>query len=74
MNEVTLTDRRRLRSSAHLSDVELVDAHLRAAEHQLAEARETLIASRRRVVELEEALAHWVEFAHLARSAPARIS
>ena len=63
MNETLLTDRRAMRVPADATPVELVDAHLGAAQRQLALARERLIAARRRVVALEEAVANWTEFA-----------
>jgi hypothetical protein len=65
-------DRRSIRVSDDAGPVELVEAHLGAAERQLATARERLISARRRVVALEEAVANWTELARAARSAPAR--
>jgi hypothetical protein len=66
MSETSIKERRSLRTRGDLSPRELLDAQLRAAQCQLAMARESLIAARRRVVELEGAVANWTEFAHLA--------
>ena len=41
----------------------LVARHIENARRQLAEARENLKASRRRVVQLEDALCNWERFA-----------
>jgi hypothetical protein len=68
MNQTVLSDRRRLRVPADATPQELVDAHLGAAERQLAVARERLIAARRRVVALEEAVANWSELSRTTRA------
>ncbi len=64
------TDRRTFRSPANLTPRELVEAQLRAAQCQLAQARESLIAARRRVVQLEDAVTNWTEFSRLASVTP----
>jgi hypothetical protein len=69
MNQIVLSDRRGLRVAPDATPEELVDAHLGAAQRQLALARERLIAARRRVVALEDAVANWTEFARDARTA-----
>ena len=69
MNQTLLSDRRGMRVAPDATPEDLVDAHLGAAERQLALAREHLIAARRRVVALEEAVANWTEFARAARTA-----
>lgn len=66
----TVTDRRTSRYPADLTPRELVEAQLRAAQCQLAQARESLIAARRRVVQLEDAVANWTEFSRLAAVTP----
>jgi hypothetical protein len=69
MNQTLLPERRRLRVPTAATPEQLVDAHLGAAQRQLAIARDHLIAARRRVVALEEAVANWAEFAQSATSA-----
>jgi hypothetical protein len=66
MSQTVLSDRRGLRVPTDATASELVDAHLGAAQRQLALARERLIAARRRVVALEEGVANWTEFARAA--------
>jgi hypothetical protein len=68
MSQSVLSDRRSTRVPADATPTELVDANLGAAERQLAIARERLIASRRRVVALEEAVENWKDFARAARA------
>ncbi|MGZ4677696.1 MAG: hypothetical protein ACXVJ7_05215 [Acidimicrobiia bacterium] len=60
-----ISDRRGSRAAAGSPAAELVAANLHAAQCQLAAAREALIAARRRVVELENAVTNWHEFAKL---------
>jgi hypothetical protein len=69
MNEIALTDRRAGRGTA--TDLQLVQENRRVAEEQLAAARENLKAARRRVVALEDAVANWTEFVHMAARARA---
>ena len=66
----TVTDRRTSRYPANLTPRELVEAQLRAAQCQLAQARESLIAARRRVVQLEDAVSNWTEFSRMAAVTP----
>lgn len=66
------TDRRTPHPPPHASAADLVDAHVSAARSQLAVARDDLTDARRRVVQLEEAVANWVEFSRAValRSSP----
>lgn len=66
----TITDRRGSRFAADLTPRELVEAQLRSAQCQLVAARESLIAARRRVVQLEDAVANWTEFSRMAAVTP----
>jgi len=68
MEQTTLTDRRGMRVPSDATAAELVDAQLGAAQRQLALARERLIASRRRVVALEDAVENWAHFAREVRT------
>ncbi len=46
----------------------IADSYVTVAEQQLAAAREGLIAARKRVVTLEEALGNWRDFAEMVRA------
>ena len=54
----TLRDRRRFRPDSE-TPRQLALASLAGSRHQLADARENLKAGRRRVVQLEDAVANW---------------
>jgi hypothetical protein len=56
-------ERRQTASSPSISPEVLVERHVENARRQLAEARERLKGARRRVVQLEDALANWERFA-----------
>jgi hypothetical protein len=62
-------DRRQTASSPSVSPEVLVERHVENARRQLAEARERLKGARRRVVQLEDALANWERFAGELRDA-----
>jgi uncharacterized membrane protein YccC len=62
--EPTVTsERRRTVAPESVSPEALIARHVENARRQLAEARENLKASRRRVVQLEDALCNWERFA-----------
>ena len=56
-------ERRQTRVNEAVTPEELIERHVENARRQLAEARESLKAGRRRVVQLEDALANWERFA-----------
>jgi len=72
MSNSLTTDRRSTRLREDLTPRELLDAQVRSAQCQLAQAREALIAARRRVVELENAVANWIELSQMAPLTPNR--
>jgi hypothetical protein len=59
----TVPERRQTATPDAVSPEELIARHVENARRQLAEARESLKASRRRVVQLEDALCNWERFA-----------
>jgi uncharacterized membrane protein YccC len=62
-DEPATPERRQTVAPDPVSPEELIARHVENARRQLAEARENLKASRRRVVQLEDALSNWERFA-----------
>jgi hypothetical protein len=56
-------ERRQTAVPEPVSPEELIERHVESARRQLADARESLKAARRRVVQLEDALCNWERFA-----------
>lgn len=62
-DDPTISERRQTVVPDPVSPEALIARHVENARRQLAEARENLKASRRRVVQLEDALCNWERFA-----------
>lgn len=56
-------ERRTTAAPGSASPETLIERQVRSARRQLADARESLKAARRRVVQLEDALCNWERFA-----------
>lgn len=66
----TAPERRQTVGEEPVSPEALIARHVENARRQLADARESLKAARRRVVQLEDALCNWERFAaEIRRSA-----
>ncbi len=63
MNDLLTRDRRSSRLPESLSADQLLQAQVEIARCQLTGAREALIAARRRVVALEDAVENWQQLA-----------
>jgi hypothetical protein len=62
-SESVIAERRLTSAPESVSPEDLIQRHVENARRQLADARENLKASRRRVVQLEDALCNWERFA-----------
>jgi hypothetical protein len=62
-SDTVTAERRQTPTSHSVSPEVLIERHVENARRQLADARETLKAARRRVVQLEDALGSWERFA-----------
>jgi hypothetical protein len=61
--EPTAPERRQTAGEEPVTPEALIARHVENARRQLADARESLKAARRRVVQLEDALCNWERFA-----------
>jgi hypothetical protein len=66
-SDAPTAERRKTTASPTVSPAALIDRHIDGARRQLADARESLKAARRRVVQLEDALCNWERFAQELR-------
>ena len=69
MSDLLTRDRRACPSGDELTPAELVRLNVQTAQHQLAQARESLISARRRVSSLEKVVESWFEMAQLVADA-----
>jgi hypothetical protein len=74
MSDHLILDRRTCRLQGETTAEALLRANTESAARQLAQARENLIAARRRVVALEEAVENWLAMGQMAAAAGSRIS
>lgn len=72
MTTARVLERRGSRDTSNATAVELMKSQVSAAEHQLAIARDHLIAARRRVGALQDVVHTWKDFARLVDRAADR--
>jgi phage shock protein A len=71
-NALAVPERRHTTTPDSVSPEDLIARHISDAREQLADGRERLKAARRRVVQLEDALANWERLAAEMRAKRAR--